>query len=152
MPTILIERGDGGVSILRTNVTGVLPLTQEVQKWRQSSGDTVAGWSLITEADIPTSRKFRACWKAANNKPTVHAPSARAQVLAELRAIRNARLAESDGERAKLEEIGTPEQREALRVYRQQLRDLPAVVQGEIENLTVEALEAYAPVIPAMPA
>ena len=77
-------------------------------------------------------------------------PYMRQRRLAEIRAERDARLKASDGERARLEDVGTDAQRAALRAYRQNLRDLPATVRTQLENLTSpEAIDAYTPEWPA---
>lgn len=98
----------------------------------------------VDAADLPT-RRFRDCWRHAGGVVVVDVSLARAQVLAEVRRERNARLDASDREKARLDEIGTAEQRTALAAYRQKLRDLPAAVTTEVASLDADALAAYAP-------
>lgn len=106
----------------------------------------------VDAAVLPASRRFRACWRFAAGTVQVHPPAARQQRLDEIRAERNRRLLESDAERARLDEIGTSQQRAALTAYRQQLRDLPALVSVELVTLTTaEELASYQPAWPTPP-
>lgn len=113
--------------------------------------------SDATGADLPNeragqSRRFRNAWRWDGAKIEPDLTLCRAQILAEVRAERNARLAAADGERGRLADIGTPPQQQAHAAYRQALRDLPAAVQGDLAALaTPEGLEAYAVAWPSPP-
>jgi len=108
--------------------------------------------ATVSADALPASRRFRIVWHCPAGTVRVHLPSARLLLLAEVRAERNRRLVESDADRARLEEVGTPEQRQDLTAYRQQLRDLPSVVAGALDGLaTAAALKAYQPPWPALP-
>lgn len=110
-----------------------------------------------TGADLPNeragqSRRFRGCWRWDGSKIEVDLPMARAQVMAEVRAERNARLDAADRERNRLEDVGDQSQRQAHAAYRQSLRDLPAAAQADVDALgTAEDLEAYTVSWPAEP-
>lgn len=82
-------------------------------------------------------------WDAATGGLTIDLDAARAQILAETRHARNTALRESDREKVKLDEIGTPEQKKKLAEKRQALRDLPAAVSAKIANMTLAELETF---------
>lgn len=101
----------------------------------------------VYAAELP-SRRFRNCWRH-TDKVTVDVPLARGQLLAEVRVERNAKLDATDKEAARLADVGTKQEQDALKAKRQALRDLPAVVTSELDSLnTAEALEAYRPTWP----
>jgi hypothetical protein len=105
-------------------------------------------------ADLP-SRRWRACWRAdVAGRPGVDLPLARAQRMAEIRAERDRRLAASDGPMLREQEGGTPPRVEALRAYRQALRELPNELErsGTLDRLPDPAdLAAFTPAWPAEP-
>lgn len=102
----------------------------------------------VRAADLP-GRRFRNAWRPAGGKVIVHMPLAREQVLAEIRTERNARLDASDREQARLADVGTKAEVDAIKLQRQALRDLPEAVAADLSRLTtVEALESYKPTWP----
>lgn len=111
-----------------------------------------------TGADLPNeragqSRRFRNQWRWDGTKIEADLPLAREQVMAEVRAERNARLDAADKERGRLEDVGNQSQRNAHATYRQSLRALPETAQAEVDALTTAAdLEAYAVTWPSEPA
>jgi hypothetical protein len=92
--------------------------------------------------ELPKSRRFRDAWQHDGVKVAPHVDKARAQVMAEVRAKRDAELAATDGEFMKSLEKGV--KNEALEAKRQALRDRPTKVEAEIANLTADELEQYA--------
>ena len=114
------------------------------------------GYTLLksdaTGADLPNerggqSRKFRNQWRWDGAKIEPDLPLCREQVMAEVRAERDTRLAATDGEAVRNQERGQPDQ--ALKDHRQALRDFPTTVQAAVDALTdAAALEAYAPAWP----
>jgi hypothetical protein len=94
-------------------------------------------------------RRWRGCWRLGENGAVaVDMPLARAQRMAEIRAERERRLAASDGLMLRAQEQGHLAEAEALRVYRQTLRDLPKELAAAktLEALeTPEALGAFEP-------
>lgn len=106
--------------------------------------------ATVKAADLPASSRFIAAWKIVGGKVTHDAAKMRLIVLANLRKNRDTKLAESDGDKARLDEIGTPAQQKAVKEYRQKLRDLPAVVAAKIETMTVDQLENYKPQFPTI--
>ncbi len=104
----------------------------------------------IKKSDLP-SDIFRNCWRETKKGVVeVDLSMAREQVMREVRTERDQRLAASDGVMMKLIETGSDKDKAAMTRYRQQLRDLPSVVQTEIQLLNIEALEVYAPEWPVI--
>ena len=105
--------------------------------------------------DLPQSRRFRSCWRAdGSGKPRVDMPLARVQRLNEIRAERNEKLRTSDGPMARENEIGTTGSAQAMKDYRQALRDLPnnLVDGGTLDAInTPEELEVFDPTWPTAP-
>lgn len=85
-------------------------------------------------------------WDPMTGGLTIDLDAARAQLLAETRFVRDAKLKESDAEHAKVSEIGTPEQKKKLAEKRQALRDLPAAVSAKIATMTLAELESFKPI------
>ena len=170
---IVYARADGGVSIISPDPADQR-LGESEWAWLDRTGtrairryypgdrsDPAFAWlqagtwaadqprQVIDSTELPSER-FRDCWVQGTSAVEVNLSAARDQILREVRRERDLRLRASDGERHRLQEMGTEIERAQLAVYRQQLRDLPTVVQAEISALTTaSALEAYSPVFPA---
>lgn len=111
---------------------------------------TLAECVRLPNTDVLPSRRFRNCWRASEEKAvTVDLPLAKEQVLNEVRTERNKILDATDKEAARLADIGTKDEQDLLKEYRQQLRDFPAIVQNELDIITdVKTLEEYKASIP----
>ena len=106
----------------------------------------------VAGVEPPLSRRFRACWRWTGARVETDIPLAREQLLSEIRAERNALLKDSDMMRARVEDIGTPQEKAALAAYRQALRDLPATVAADLALIADErGLADYQPRWPAKP-
>lgn len=83
-------------------------------------------------------------WEMDNDGlPKVNMPKARVIKTDRIRVIRNERLAESDIDIVKLDGGAAPPE---LKAKRQALRDLPAIIQSDLDAITTpEALEAWQP-------
>ena len=106
--------------------------------------------------DLPeavwANRRFRLCWRHIGGRIAVDVSLARTQRLAEIRLDHDQRLEASDKDKARLDDVGTPEQIAAMKAYRQALRDLPATAQADIAALaTPEQLDQYQPPWPVKP-
>lgn len=143
-------RADGGVSVL-IPAPGMRADWQTDEEFVRAIAlkDVPRGitYSIIHKDALP-SRRFRDAWKIDSDAVTVDPIKARAQILAEVRAERAAKLDESDREKARLDDMGTDAERQTLREYRQSLRDLPASVTAAIAELTVAELEQFHPTWP----
>lgn len=154
---IILQASDGTIAI-------DVPTQRVVDEGRlaahiarlEANGFTVLKADAVG-ADLPNeragqSRRFRAQWRWDGAKIEPDLDLCRAQVMAEVRAERNARLDAADKERGRLEDIGTGPQKQAHAQYRQALRDLPAAAQAEVDALPdAAALEAYSPGWPEEP-
>ena len=109
---------------------------------------------LLDDFTIPGTSRLchrRNCWTWAilSQKIVVRIPECRTAYMAALRAERDNRLEQSDRDKIRLDDIGTPEQIAAHKAYRQALRDLPAVVQADLSALTTaEQIDQYQPTWP----
>jgi hypothetical protein len=153
---IVWELPDGTIRVTLPARAG-LPLDAVAARTRQAVPELHAARRLADrEPGALPERRWRACWRHdGQGGVRVELPLARAQRLRELRAERDRRLAASDGAMLREQESGTPAGVEALRAYRQALRDLPAVLEqsGALERLEdAAALAAFTPEWPADPA
>jgi len=160
---IVYTRSDGGLAI-------VIPSPAYIAGWLAANADKteldaiahVQGKDVPPDAlnvwveeaaNLPQSRAFRNCWREHETggvkNIVVDMPLARAQKMAEIRAERNKRLAETDGLILRAKETGQAAQESRLALARQALRDLPATV-GLDTLATPEALEAFQPNWPVM--
>lgn len=147
---IVFQRPDGGIT-LRCPCDPQRESESETDWLDRIAAKRPRGERLfnVDLADLPpTGRRFRDCWRLILGEIRVDRALAVQQVLTEVRQERNTRLLATDAERARLEDVGTAEQRAALAAKRQALRDLPAVVSGQLAGLTVAQLATYQPVWP----
>ena len=89
--------------------------------------------------------RFLNAWTWDGHALSVHLGRARDLLLGEIRRNRNQKLIESDSEKARLDDIGTPTDKGLHAAYRQALRDFPAT----IPEMTVEQMMVFAPTWPA---
>lgn len=90
-------------------------------------------------------RKFRAAWRRGPSGEVVEDLTlCRVRILDMIRKERNKRLVASDAEKNRLDDVGTNQQKQAIKLYRQTLRDLPAKTQVEVDAITTaDGLDAY---------
>lgn len=121
-----IKKPDGTIWIAHGNL-GVLP-----------EGDIVLDASELPDA------KYRECWREKNGQIVVDLDLARAKKLAELRAIRDEKLAETDKEWMKLASQG--QDLTAINAKKQALRDLPEQMESDLAaKRKAETIDAYEP-------
>lgn len=160
---IVWERPDGGIS-----VTTAAP---ESRRNGESEADWLERISAITRekigshggllenvrrlpncsrAELP-SKHFRNCWRSGTSgEVVVDMVLARVQRMAEIRAERDRRLAESDKEWLRILDVSTSEQQNLFKAYRQALRDMPQGIDlGLVDD--PEALEVFQPAWPTRP-
>lgn len=108
--------------------------------------------ALIVDSSELPSRRFRNSWSVLGGKPVVDMAKARVQRMSEIRAERDKLLKATDADKARLDDIGTQPQKQALAAYRQALRDIPLTVEAAVDGAqTPEALEALQPAWPVKP-
>ena len=150
---LICQRPDGGISVdapIERIANDPVQLAAHIARL-EANGFTILK-ADATGADLPSeragqSRKFRNAWRWDGAKIEPDLPLCREQVMAEVRAERDTRLAATDGEAVRNQERGQPDQ--ALKNHRQALRDFPTTVQAAVDALAdAAALEAYAPAWP----
>jgi hypothetical protein len=112
---------------------------------------TPDGWTRLPDGlALPT--VFRDCWRYDGTAVVVEITLARVATMISVRSERNRRLNASDAIKARLDDIGTTDQKAAWAAYRQALRDVPVGAQAEVDAITDPAtLSAYAPAWPNPP-
>lgn len=108
---------------------------------------------LLDEQD-KTTRRWRECWrKAGRGAPTVNMSLARIQRMNEVRAQRAPQLEKSDIDLLHAQEALDVVKQDALKTYRQALRDVPTIGQPTVDAITTpEGLAAWEPEWPVDPA
>ncbi len=153
---IIWSNADGSLSVTTPVEVQLDTETEQQYLDRIAAKVQPAGSTRLADQDVstlPVSRRFRAAWRQVAGNVQAHFITARAQLVAELRAQRDAILAQSDALKAKYDDIGTAGQKLAVFNYRQSLRDLTTQIQSDVSAMTTVAqLEAYVAPIPALPA
>jgi len=154
MKRIVYTRPDGGVSVVcpAPEFVAQFPTEQEALAAVQVKAvpaDAI-NVKICDVINIPTSRRFRNCWRqVGTTPPVVDLPLAREQRMSEIRTERDKRLAISDGQMARAQDTGTPAEVMVLRGKRQALRDLPVTVETELAMIQlVDGLATYEPTWP----
>jgi hypothetical protein len=98
-------------------------------------------------------RRFQRCWRRVKDITTIDMPLARTQRINEVRIVRKPRLEKSDVDLLRAQETANVIMQDALKNYRQTLRDLPATEQPTIDAITTpEELALWEPKWPVDPA
>lgn len=141
MNYIVWQKPDGSLAItIPADPTADI---ESVAAHAQNADPSLSDCVRLDNVESLPNRRFRNCWRY-NEKIEVDIDLAKQQVLAEVRMERNKLLDASDKEAARLADIGTPEEQAKLKVYRQQLRDLPVVIETELMLIEdVKDLENY---------
>lgn len=141
MSIYLLERSDGGVSIMR--LVGDTTPEKEVAKWPKEEQDIIVGIHPATEDDIPKDRTFRNAWSRKNpNKPIeVDMEKARSVWKDKIREARALRFTRLDVEYMRAEERGDEAKKLEIVERKKLLRELPQDPRIE-DAKTVEELKA----------
>ncbi len=119
-----------------------------------SSDPSLKECTRLSDHDIdalPATRRWRNCWRHDGKGVAIDLALTKEQRLAEIRLERNAALDGTDKDMARLNEIGTAEQVAAMKAYRQQLRDIPATVQPDLDKSATPDEVAELPLWPEKP-
>lgn len=138
---ILIERADGGVSILHLLSPNAVA-DEEVAKWRTTNPGYLAHRPIDGSA-IPADRTFRNAWK---HDLTVDMPKARDLWRDRMRVVRASKLAELDVAYQRADEAGDNAAKASITQRKQALRDVtndPAIEAAT----TPEQLKAVWPAV-----
>lgn len=109
---------------------------------------------VVDDADMPVySSLLRNSWRQVRaNPPTVNMPFARGIVTDHIRLERDERLAALDIDYMRADEAGNVPEKERVAVVKQELRDLPATIQPDLDAIDQPGeLEAYEPTWPVEP-
>lgn len=118
MTTILIERSDGGVSVMNTDDPSAA-----IPKWEAITGLTAVRHA---EGTALPDRTFRAAWKLSGSALAVDMPKARELHIERLRALREPLLAASDIEFIRAIEANDRDKQIEVAARKQALRDVTA--------------------------
>jgi hypothetical protein len=118
---IIIQREDGGVSVMRLHAGDI---DQEVAKWEANGEYKAAAYWEVADADIPPDRSFRDAWVIARQAINVDMEKARNVHKNRLRAEREALLAELDVQYLRAVESGNVSEASRISARKQQLRDV----------------------------
>ena len=157
MKRIFYTRPDGGVSV-------VCPAPEFMARFESEAEgidavrakDVPADAANIWEGDVgdlPHRGSFRNAWKQTDaTAPEVDMPKARAIKTDRIRPERNERLAALDIDYMRADEAGDTTEKERVAVVKQELRDLPATIQPDLDAIDQpEELEVYEPTWPTAP-
>jgi len=93
----------------------------------------------VDRSAIPQERDYRAAWTLNGTAVVEDVAKARTVALARCRAWRDAKLKDTDSEKARLDDLGTAQEVQAFKAKRQALRDLPAAVQTALNAASTMA-------------
>ena len=125
MPFYMIKRSDNGVIIMQTAADDIAP-EDCVAKWAPDQQALVVSIHPIELADIPTDRYFRNAWKPKGDDAVeVDMPRARDIHRDVLRRMRAPLFESADVDYVKADEAGDEPAKQAVREYKQELRDVP---------------------------
>lgn len=144
---IAIARPDGGVAIMQFVTRDAHGMSREappenIEAEIKKSGTPCASWRIIDPAEIPNDRTFRNAWKDVGDKIDHDMARAREIHMDRIRAVRNARLAETDVQVTRALEAG--QDTKEIAAKRRALRGLPQTFDIS-KCATVEELKAAWP-------
>jgi hypothetical protein len=146
MQHFVVNRKDGSVAIIIA-LDGVTA-EEEIAKWPSAEQAKVASHAPIDPATIPQDRYFRDAWSHVAGKAgaqiAVDMTKAREIHRNALRRARAPLFAEADVDYAKADEAGDTATKEAVRDYKQALRDAPQDPRIDAA-MTPEELKAIVP-------
>lgn len=95
--------------------------------------------TVVTDADIPSSRYFREAWKVVGGKVVIDMQKAKEIKLSHIRKERNAMLDETD--KLFISKLEKGQDLNDIKSKRQKLRDIPQ--DAQLDGLTVDQLESF---------
>jgi hypothetical protein len=144
MKHIAYTRPDGGVSVIVPAPKAQRPDETEAEFMARVALAVPPDASNVTETDTLPSRAYRNAWRLSGGKVEHDMTLARQMKLDELRAVRDAKLAVTDGPFLRAQEHGDQTEIERLKSLRQRLRDIPQTTRlAEVTD--PDALKAFTP-------
>ena len=115
-------------------------------------GEIAAFQAIVTDSELPTARYFRNAWRWVSGAVTMDIPACRVRHLGKLRQIRNLKLQDSDADYMRALEQADTVKLDALKNYRQALRDMPQTSATEFQAaITPETIRNIQPAILTTP-
>lgn len=104
--------------------------------------------AIVNTSELPHDRYFRPAWRWGGAAITFDLQACRERHLNKLRRARNSKLQDSDSDFIRALEQGNQTQLDALKAYRQALRDMPQNSAAEFSNATTpETIKVIRPAI-----
>lgn len=108
--------------------------------------------TIVTSEQLPQERYFRDAWRFVNGGIAFDLPACRERHLNKLRRVRNSKLQDSDPDYMRALEQGDTVKLNALKTYRQALRDMPQTTAAEFQAAsTPNAIRSIQPAILTTP-
>jgi hypothetical protein len=129
---IVIKLSTGGVAVMR--LIGDADANEAIEKWKSVNQGLYVSHREMPDDAIPIDRTFRDAWDDITLEPVIDIDmdKARSIHLDRIRKLRNAELARLDIEAIKAQDIGDEAGLIAVRQRKQELRDLPETIAGEL--------------------
>src|SRR5262249_3313396 len=148
MKRILIERSDGGVSVME--LIGEAAPEEEIAKWEESSPGMFVAWNEIDSAELPASREFRDAWVPdGDGGVMVDMTKARAIQMDRIRAARAEAFKPLDIEFMRAVERNDRAAEDQIAALKQRLRDLPQTFDLSAATTPEELGTLWPPELPA---
>ena len=128
---IIKQNGNGGVIIRQVLEAARMPGESDEQAL-----DRLADGNLIVGIDELPPRETRSAWSVSKGKLVVDKQKVKDSVMARVRSIRNAKLAELDVPSIRAIEDGDTEKSAEIKAKKQELRDLPEIVEQRLSKIT----------------
>lgn len=135
---IIWKNADGSLKITSMHAAATLEEATEHKDKLILNGETALFQVIATSNQLPQDRYFRNAWRFEGGNLTLDIGGCRQRHLDKLRRIRNAKLQDSDPDYMRALEQGDTVKLDALKTYRQALRDMP-------QNTTADLQAASAP-------
>ena len=111
-------------------------------------GETSIFQAIVQSDQLPQERYFRNAWRFDGNNITLDIAACKQRHLEKLRRVRNSKLQDSDPDYMRAVEQGDQTKLDALKTYRQALRNMPQTSATDFANAaTPEAVRSLRPAI-----
>jgi multidrug efflux pump subunit AcrB len=145
---IVIKLATGGVAVM--TLVNDSDETEALRKWKLANPEQYVSHRQMPDDAIPTDRTFRNAW--ADTTPEliidVDMDKARNIHLESIRIKRNTELSKLDIQATKAQDIGDSDALTQIRVRKQELRDLPAILAPTLASAdSIDALKAIQPLV-----
>ena len=149
---IIWKNVDGSLKITNMHTAATLEETITHKDILIGRGEVSVFQTIVESNKLPQERYFRDAWRFDGAKVILDLPGCRQRHLDKLRRIRNAKLQDSDPDYMRALEQGDTTKLDALKIYRQALRDMPQTVAAEFQAVsTPSAIRNIQPVILSTP-